>query len=189
MVVDVKKEAESLRKQGLTYKQIVSTLDGAVSVDWCKRNLKGTGGGSKERINPECVNEIVNLGERPQGLLLYEANGIIKKYYPDANDYKLRYIREKAKSTSKNCIIHNGWIDYMKPNESHKAINAFALHLMDQVDSMVEDYMFSYPNANKWSVRYEMLKLAFDQAISKESLNSRAYYNELLAENMETRYK
>jgi len=189
MAADLKQQAESLRKQGLTYKQIVSALDGAVSIDWCKRQLKGTEGGNKERINPECVNEIVLLGERPQGLLLYEANGVIKKYYPDATDYKLRYVRAKAKSASKNCIIHNGWIDYMKPNESHKAINAFALHLMDQVDSMVEDYMFSYPNANKWSVRYEMLKLAFDQAISKESLNSRVYYNELLAENMETRYK
>jgi len=77
----------------------------------------------------------------------------------------------------------------MKPHESHKAMNAFALHLMDEVDNMVEDYMFSYPNANRWSVRYEMLKLAFDQAISKESLNARVYYNELLAENMETRYQ
>lgn len=28
----------------------------------------------------------------------------------------------------------------MKPNESHKAMNAFAMHLMDQVDLLVEDY-------------------------------------------------
>lgn len=187
--MELKQKASDLRKQGLTYKQIVSALDGAVSVDQCKRWLKGTKGSSKERIIPECVNEIVALGERPQGVLLYEANGVIKKYYPDANDYKLRYIREKAKSVSKNCIIHSGWIDYMKPNESHKAINAFALHLMDQVDSMVDDYMFSYPNANKWSVRYEMLKLAFDKAISPEGLKSRVNTNEVLAERMETRYE
>lgn len=186
--MSVKEEAESLRKQGLTYKQIVERLDNRVSIDWCKRNLKGTEGSSKEKINPECVKEVVVLGERPQGVMLYEANSVIRKYYPDANDYKLRYIREKAKSTSKNCIIHYGWIDHMKPNESHKAINAFALHLMDEVDNMVEDYMFSYPNANRWSVRAELLKLAFDQAISKESLNSRVYTNELLAESMEARY-
>jgi hypothetical protein len=182
-------EAESLRKQGLTYKQIVSALDGAVSIDWCKRNLKGSAGVTRERINPECVDEIIKLGERPQGIMHYEANAVILTYYPQANDYKQRYIREKAKSQSNNCIIHYGWIDYMKPNESHKAINAFALHLMDQVDSMVDDYMFSYPNANKWSVRYEMLKLAFDKAISQESLRSRVYTNELLAERMETRYQ
>lgn len=184
----IKEQAERLRKQGMTYKQISSTLDGAVSVDWCKRNLKGSEGGSKERINPECVDEIIKLGERPQGVMHYEANAIILSYYPQANDYKQRYIREKAKGISENCIIHYGWIDHMKPNESHQAINAFALHLMDQIDSMVDDYMFSYPNANRWSVRYEMLKLALDQSISKESLNSRIYTNELLAERMDTRY-
>ena len=49
--------------------------------------------------------------------------------------------------------------------------------------------MFSYPNANKWSVRYEMLKLAFDKAISPEGLKSRVNTNEVLAERMETRYE
>lgn len=188
-MVDLKEKAESLRKQGMTYKQIVEKLDGAISVDWCKRNLKGVEGNTRERIDPKCVDEIVLLGERPQGVLYYEANAVIMKYYPEANDYKLRYVRGKAKAQSNNCIIHNGWIDHMKPNESHKAINAFALHLMDELDSMVEDYMFSYPNATKWSVRYEMLKLALDQSISKESLNNRVYTNELLAETMETRYQ
>lgn len=187
--MSLKEQAESLRKQGMTYKQISRTLEGAVSVDWCKRNLKGAEGGSKERINPECVDEIIKLGERPQGVMHYEANAIIKKYYPEANDYKLRYVRGKAKASNANCIIHAGWIDHMKPNESHKAINAFALHLMDEIDSMVDDYMFSYPNANRWSVRYEVLKLALDQSISKEALRSRVYTNELLAEAMETRYQ
>lgn len=183
------REARSLRTKGLTYRQIVIELEGRISLDQCKRNLKGSKGGGKERIDPECIREVILLGERPQGVMLYEANGVIKKYYADANDYKLRYIRDKAKGQSKNCIIHSGWIDYMKPNESHKAINAFALHLMDQVDSMVDDYMFSYPNANKWSVRYEMLKLAFDKAISPEGLKSRVNTNEVLAERMETRYE
>lgn len=183
----IKERAIALRKQGLTYAQISSTLDGAVSVDWCKRNLKGSEGGSRERINLACVAEIIKLGVRPQGVMHYEANAIIKKYYPEANDYKLRYVRGKAKASDSNCIIHAGWIDHMKPNESHKAINAFALHLMDHIDHMVDDYMFSYPNANRWSVRYEVLKLALDQSISKETLNSRVYTNELLAEVMETR--
>ena len=75
----------------------------------------------------------------------------------------------------------------MKPNESHKALNAFALHLMDQVDLMVEDYSEMYPNSNKWSVRYEMLKLAFSKQISPEPLTSRVYTNEKLAEAMEGR--
>ncbi len=186
-MTEIKQRAIELRKQGMTYKEISSALDGAVSVDWCKRNLKGKEGAVRERINPKCVDEIIKLGERPQGIMYYEANAIILSYYPKADGYKQRYIRDKAKAQSPECIIHNGWIDHMKPNESHKAINAFALHLMDEIELMVDDYMFSYPNANRWSVRYEMLKLALDQQISKESLNSRVYTNELLAERMESR--
>lgn len=186
-MTELKEKAIALRKVGLTYAQISSALNGAVSVDWCKRNLKGIASTARERIKPECIDEIVKLGVRPQGVLLYEANAIINKHYPEANDYKKRYIREKAKAQDKDCIIHLGWIDHMKPNQSHKAINALAIHLIDEVDSLVDDYMSRYPNANKWSVRYEVLKLAFDRAISQESLASRIYTNELLAEMMEDR--
>lgn len=186
MATDLKEQAQSLRKQGLTYKQIVSALDGAISVDWCKRNLKSKSI-TKGDDNSQCVAEIISLGERPEGITQYEANGIIYKHFPNANDNKLRYIKDKAKTISESCIIHTGWIDYMKPNESHKAMNAFALHLMDQVDLMVEDYTEMYPNSNKWAVRYEMLKLAFSKQISPESINSRVYGNEVLAEKMETR--
>jgi hypothetical protein len=186
--VDLKEKALALRKQGLTYAQISSTLDGAVSVDWCKRNLKSSTR-KDSGDNSECVSEIIKLGERPEGVTQYEANGIIFKYFPEANDNKLRYIKDRAKTLSDNCIIHTGWIDYMKPNESHKAMNAFAIHPMDQVDAMVEDYTEIYPNTNKWSVRYEMLKLAFSKQISPESLSSRINSNEVLAERMETRNK
>ena len=186
MQLDVKEKAKALRLQGLTYAQISSTLDGAVSVDWCKRNLK-TGSKEKAGSNDACVTEIVSLGERPEGVTQYEANGVIHKHFEGATENKIRYIKDKAKASSTNCIIHTGWIDHMNPNESHKAMNAFAIHLMDQVDSMVEDYVFRYPNSNKWSVRYEMLKLAFSKQISPESLSSRVYGNEKLSEKMETR--
>ena len=182
--MELKQKAESLRKQGMTYKQISSTLDGAVSVDWCKKNLREFK--PTPQVDP-CMAELLTLGCRPQGITHYEANGVIYKYHPDANANKLNYIKDKAKKTDKSFIVHSGWIDPMKPNESHKAINAFALHLMDQVDSMVDYYMFSYPNANKWSVRYEMLKLAFSKQISPEPLTSRVYTNEKLAEVMEER--
>lgn len=33
--MDVKEQAVALRKQGLTYAQISSSLNGALSVDWC----------------------------------------------------------------------------------------------------------------------------------------------------------
>ena len=175
-------KARIMRASGATYREI-STETG-VSVDWCKKNLKTV---SKPRSNDSCIQEIINLGVRPQGITDYEATGIIFKYHSDANTNKIRYIKDKAKEIEPKCLIHSGWIDYMNPNASHKAMNAFALHLMDQVDNMVKDYIEMYPNSNKWSVRYEMLKLAFSRQISPEPISSRVYKNEKLAEVVEDR--
>lgn len=184
MATNLKEQAQNLRKQGLTYAQISRSLDGALSVDWCKKNLKAV---KPHKQEDSCLKELLTLGCRPEGVTHYEANGVIYKYHPEANTNKLSYIKDKAKKADESFIVHSGWIDYMKPNESHKALNAFALHLMDQVDLMVEDYSQMYPNSNKWSVRYEMLKLAFSKQISPEPLTSRVYTNEKLAEAMEER--
>lgn len=184
MVIDFKDKAESLRKQGFTYKQIVAALDNQISVDWCKRNLNHI---KKPKEDDECLKELLSLGCRPEGVTHYEANGIIYKHRPNATKSNIDYIKEKAKKADKSFVIHTGWIDHMKPNESHKAMNAFALHLMDQVDLMVEDYLETFPNSNKWAVRYEMLKLAFSRQVSPEPLSSRVYTNEKLAETMENK--
>lgn len=184
--MELKQKARDLRSQGLTYKQIVEALDGAVSIDWCKRQLKGSSHKSNDD-NTACIQEVITLGKRPEGVTHYEANGVIYKHFPNANEYKLRYIKDRAKIKGEDVIVHTGWIDHMKPNESHKAMNAFVLHLMDQVDLMVEDYIELFPNANKWSVRHEMLTLAFSDKISNISLNNRIYTNELVAERMEDR--
>lgn len=181
--MSVKDEAESLRKQGMTYKDIVSRLEG-ITLDWCKKNLKDV---KVVKESDECLRELITLGCRPEGITHYEANGLIYKYHPNVNTNKLNYLKDKARKLESSFVLHSGWIDYMKPNESHKAMNAFAIHLMDQVDCMVEDYTQMYPNSNKWSVRYEMLKLAFSKQISPEPLSSRVYTNEKLAEVMEER--
>lgn len=182
-MTDVKEQAIDLRKQGLTYTQISSSLDGALSVDQLKRLLKGV---VKPKVIDKSVEEIITLGTRPQGVTDYEATGIIYKYHKNASKDKVRYLKDKAKEI-KDCIIHSGWIDTMHPNESHKSMNAIVLHLMDQVDLLVEDYIEMYPTTNRWSVRHEMIKLAFANKISGEPYTSRIYKNELLAELMEER--
>ena len=183
-MIDLKQRATDLRQQGLTYVEISSALDGAVSVDWCKRNLKGV---KKPQHNDDCIAEIITLGTRPQGITDYEATGIIFKYYQDANTNKIRYIKDRAKELEPKCLIHSGWIDYMNPSQSHKSMNAFAIHLMDHVDTLVEEYTEMFPNSNEWAVRHEMLKLAFSRKISGEPLSSRVYKNEVLAEALEDR--
>lgn len=183
--MELKQKAVSLRQQGLTYKEIVSALDGAVSVDWCKRNLKGVTSVQKK---DECLQELIALGVRPCGVTEYEANGVIFKYHHNATKDKLRYIKDKAKEMEPKCLIHSGWIDPMMPRDSHKAMNAFVLHLMDHVEELVEDYRELYPNTNEWAVKHEMLKLAFSSKISPESLGTRLFRNEKLAETLEDRW-
>jgi len=178
--MELKDKAVTLKQEGRTYKQISEEL--GVSVDWCKRNLKGV---TKTANTNECVQEIIALGTRPQGVTEYEANGVVFKYYDNASKDKLRYMKNKAKENP-NCLIHSGWIDHMNPNQSHKAINAFALHLLNELEVAVDHYLELYPNSNRWSVRYEILKLSFPK-ISQEPLAGRVMKNEVLAELMEER--
>lgn len=97
-------------------------------------------------------------------------------------------MKDKAKEMEPKCLIHSGWIDPMMPRDSHKAMNAFVLHLMDHVEELVEDYRELYPNTNEWAVKHEMLKLAFSSKISPESLGTRLSRNEKLAETLEDRW-
>lgn len=177
-------EARRLRHEGKTYKEISQLLDGAVSVDWCKRNLKGT---KQKESNQDCLNEIIEQGLRPRGVTEFEATGIVFKHYPSANTDKIRYLKRRAKELEPNILIRKDWIDFEKPNECHKSLNAFTLHLMDTVDQLVEDFCESYPNSNPWAVKHEMLKLSFSSKISKEPLAARIHKNEILAEVLEDR--
>jgi len=178
--MELKDKAVALRQEGRTYKQITEELD--VSIDWCKRNLKGV---SKPSNTTECVQELIALGSRPQGVTEYEATGVVFKYYENASKDKIRYMKNKARENP-DCLIHSGWIDHMNPNQSHKAINAFALHLLNELEVAVDQYLELYPNSNRWSVRREMLKLSFPE-VSPEPLFGRVLRNEVLAELMEDR--
>lgn len=179
----MKDKAIQLRSEGYTYKEIVQLLDGAVSLDWCKKNLKGV----KDKVdNQPCIDELKTLSSTPTGLTEYQATGVILKHFPDASTNKIRYIKRKVKQDP-SCFIRPDWMDTEKPNESFKSILALSIHLMDEVTSLVEDFCARYPNSNPWSVKHEILKLAFSDKVSQEPLAARIYRNEVMAEMMEDR--
>lgn len=81
--MDVKEQAVALRKQGLTYAQISSSLDGALSVDWCKRNLKGVKATDKYT---RLYEQALTLSKRQEGVtdkelasLAFEVLGTVEK--------------------------------------------------------------------------------------------------------------
>lgn len=181
---DIAEKAKTLRKEGCTYKEIVEKLDGEISLDWCKRNLRTV---KKEGTNDKCLEELIALGTRQHGVGDFEAAAVIMKHHVNATPDKIRYVKRRAKELNTQFLIRPEWIDYERPNESHKAINAFSLHLMDTVDGLVEDYLTMYPNSNPWSVKHELLKLAFSSKISEEPLAVRIQRNELISELLEER--
>lgn len=176
-------EAEDLRRQGYTYKEIVQLLDGAVSIDWCKRNLKGL---KQKEDNTICIQEIKELAIRPEGVSEYEATGVVYKHFENASVNKVRYIKRMIKKDP-TCLIRPDWMDTHHPTESFKSIMALSVHLADEISCLVEDFMGRYHRANPWSVKHEILKLAFSDKVSVEPLTNRIRRNEVLIETLEER--
>lgn len=175
--------AKELRLKGFTYKRIVEELNGEVSLDWCKRNLKGL---KQKEDNQPCIEEIKRLASRPEGASEYEATGIVYKHFENASVDKVRYIKRMIKKDP-TCLIRPDWMDTHHPTESFKSIMALSVHLADEISCLVEDFMGRYPRANPWSVKHEILKLAFSDKVSVEPLTNRIHRNEVLIEKLEER--
>lgn len=157
MTDELRQKAVALRKQGLTYKQISEHLDGALSVDWLKKNIKGV---QKGDVQEGCINELVNLATRKEGVSVYEANGVIMKHNKDKKltPDQMRYIRNKAKVRDSNCFFRPDWISTTSPSQSFQAFCAYVLHMQDEVDNLVRWYCDSFPDTTPSSVKYEMLE-------------------------------
>lgn len=184
-MTDVKEQAKALREQGLTYKEISSALDGAVSVDWCKRNLKAV---QKEKITDACIEELIKEATKPEGISVYEANAIIYKH----NQHKalskdaVNNLRKKAKRTNEDCVFRPAWLDPIKPQESYKTMFAYIDHLIDEVENVVRWYCDTYPLTNPSAVRYELTKYLFPK-ISGETLAGRTMRTEDIVETLASR--
>lgn len=182
---ELKQKATELRLEGKTYKQISEHLDGALSVDWCKRNLKGVG---KEKMSDACVEELVLKATRPEGVSIYEANAIIYKHNKgkrlSSDDTKK--IRKKAMYADSNCLFRPAWIDATKPVESYKSLLAYVDHILDEIDYVTRQYCDTYPTVNYNAVRYEVMKYTFPK-ISPEPLSGRNMRFENIVEELASR--
>jgi len=182
---DVKERALELRKKGLTYKEISSALDGAVSVDWCKRNLKAV---QKEKITDACIEELIKEATKPEGISVYEANAIIYKRNQNKALSKdaVSNLRKKAKRTNEDCVFRPAWLDPVKPQDSYKTMFAYIDHLINEVENVVRWYCDTYPLTNPSAVRYELTKYLFPK-ISGETLAGRTMRTEDIVETLASR--
>lgn len=151
----MKEEAITLRQEGHTYKEIAEAL--SVSVDWCKKNLKDVSKGLK---NEPYIDEIITLATRPEGITVYEANGIIMKHHTDKqlSQSEMSNIRAKAKRKNKDCLFRPEWISVENPSSSYKSLCAYVLHLQDEIDNVVRWYCDEHQNISPDSVRAEIIE-------------------------------
>ena len=186
--MDFKEEAQLLRKQGLTYKQIVERLDNRVSIDQCKKNLRGVKTPAVK--DDQCLLDVIELAIRPEGVSVYEANGIIIRHSKaagvDMSKEQMRQIRDKAKTRNTECLFRPAWVSTEKPTESYKAFCSYLLHLQDEMDNIIRWYCDSFPEAQQSSVRYEILEY-LKPTKDGESLSRRISRTEKLCEQMEER--
>ena len=157
MTDSLKEQATILRRQGLTYPQISEHLNGALSVDWLKRNLRGVAKGEAE---DKCLTSLIQLATRPEGVSVYEANGVIMNHNKDKKLSKdqLRYIRNKAKAKDSHSLFRPDWVSTSSPNDSFQAFCAYVLHMQDEVDNLVRWYCDTFPDTSASSVKYELLE-------------------------------
>ena len=185
---ELKAEAVRLRQIGHTYKEISQLLNGAVSVDWCKKNLKQV----KTPVvkDDQCLLDVIELAIRPEGVSVYEANGIIIRHSKaagvDVSKEQMRQIRDKAKTRNTECLFRPAWVSTEKPTESYKAFCSYLLHLQDEMDNIIRWYCDSFPEAQQSSVRYEILEY-LKPTKDGESLSRRISRTEKLCEQMEER--
>ena len=185
---ELKAEATRLRQLGHKYKEISQLLDGKVSIDWCKKNLKEVKTPAVK--DDQCLLDVIELAIRPEGVSVYEANGIIIRHSKAAgvevSKEQMRQIRDKAKTRNTECLFRPAWVSTEKPTESYKAFCSYLLHLQDEMDNIIRWYCDSFPEAQQSSVRYEILEY-LKPTKDGESLNRRISRTEKLCEQMEER--
>ena len=185
---ELKAEAIRLRQLGHTYKEISQLLNGKVSIDWCKKNLKEVKTPAVE--DDQCLLDVIELAIRPEGVSVYEANGIIIRHSKAAgvevSKEQMRQIRDKAKTRNHECLFRPAWVSTEKPTESYKAFCSYLLHLQDEMDNVIRWYCDSFPEAQQSSVRYEILEY-LKPTKDGESLSRRISRTEKLCEQMEER--
>ena len=185
---ELKAEATRLRQLGHKYKEISQLLNGKVSIDWCKKNLKEVNTPAVE--DDQCLLDVIELAIRPEGVSVYEANGIIIRHSKATgvvvSKEQMRQIRDKAKTRNTECLFRPAWVSTEKPTESYKAFCSYLLHLQDEMDNIIRWYCDSFPEAQQSSVRYEILEY-LKPTKDGESLNRRISRTEKLCEQMEER--
>lgn len=175
--------AIELRKQGLTYQEIVKELKGEVSIDWCKRNL------TNKDSTPSALAKKAILQDslRPEGIANMEAH----QHILDVGLYKERVNGDEEDTMYeiykpiKNNILRYNEAALFRPNwmrkdaaiSSTKRLFKYGDRLNTMLEEAVNDFMcemFPDDYNNKYirqSVAYDLACLAFPFKVPEGIIN------------------
>lgn len=167
--------AVSLRKEGKTYKEIVSLCSGidkykAVTLDWCKKHLKDV---KKQRLSTEqaaevvCTEQITALAILPKGISSSECKLIIKHNHKlsDPEEIFKLYKKYKAKvmSETPKAFFRPSCLQPNQAMQSFKKILSSGNYIYDVVADYVSDICQQYPEVYSNAVRRELASIIFPE--------------------------
>lgn len=156
--MDKKEQAIQLRKEGMTYREISNTIP-SISIDWCKRNLKGVTKGTRQ--NDPVLISIVEKACEQGGMTRRELISSLLSHYTqeDVEKINLSYYKQKMRKIDKKAVIRPEWMDKEHPKESNRLMMDLAHCLFERMEELADNYIEVYPNANRKSLLYEFRKM------------------------------
>lgn len=163
-----KEKAISLRESGKSYKEISEELNR--SIDWCKRNLKGT---KKKDIEQDDYKELVDKGRSRECITkgdifsklivdYSEEDALGKEAFMKARKNQGRRVKDRL-SKEEGVIIRQAWIH---PDRARQSFNNMLMYI-----NMLNDVLDEYVRSHLAEVGFEDDK-NYDSALAFLILNS-----------------
>lgn len=141
MAID-KQKALELREQGKTYQEISTEL--GCSLDWCKRNLKGT---KRKDISEEDYNNLTNKGRSfdcvTKGEIISKVNVSSNDNYKEYNKEALLAANRVRRKLAKegDVIVRQAWIHPARAKFSYDNMLMYINMLNDVLDEYVRSHL------------------------------------------------
>jgi predicted transcriptional regulator len=159
MKVDIK-QAQKLREEGCTYKEIAQTL--GCSEAWCKQNLKSVVKNSKD---DEILTQAIELAQSTNGVTNIEIRKLIRTLYTNTyckedkqrEDKIFNRIKSKLRKMD-GCVVRPYWLQPQQASESFTALMQATKLISDRIEEEVAYFIHlfnldsSYANSVRWAI-------------------------------------
>jgi len=166
------KYAISLRKEGHTYNEIVelcSQIDptNSVTIDWCKKELKGFKKETTDVVEATCLEQITTLALLPKGISYPECRKIIAHNYKvDITNHVVYDLYKKYKAKvqkTEGTFFRPSSIQPDKAVQSFRELLQYTNVIYDTIADYVNDYCYNNPETYPDAVRRELANLVFPE--------------------------